>query len=278
MNVSRQCLFVLFAAGSLCSMAGAETVTFENLLTTPESFYKGDLSQINSDPLTVDGFEFSNQTTYVDPVTLDGYWSGWAYSNTTDTTTPGFANEQSAITGGGSNGAGGSVSGETYALAFGSGATINLPAGALIESVDWTNGTYPYLSMRDGDAFAKQFGGAGGSEPDFFRVILTGYSDLNATGTATGSVTLDLADYTFSDDNQDYIVDAWQVNEDLTALGNARSIDLVFQSSDSGQFGINTPTYLFIDNLRYSVTAIPEPTAFGFLALVGGVFTLRRRR
>ncbi|MCS7467312.1 DUF4465 domain-containing protein [Stieleria sp. ICT_E10.1] len=272
MNVSRQCLFALFAAGSLCSIAGAETVTFENLLTTPESYYKGDTSQINNDPWTVDGFEFSNQTTFV------GFWGGWAYSNTTDTTTPGFSNEHSAITGGGSNGVGGSVSGESYALAFGSGATINLPTGALVESVDWTNGTYPYLSMRDGDAFAKEFGGAGGSESDFFRVILTGYSDVNAAGAATGSVTLDLADYTFSDESQDYIVNTWQVNEDLTPLGNARSIDLTFQSSDTGQFGINTPMYLFIDNLQYSVTAIPEPTAAGFLALVGGVFTLRRRR
>ncbi|QDV46683.1 hypothetical protein Enr13x_65920 [Stieleria neptunia] len=272
MNVSRPFLFALFAAGSLCSIAGAEIVTFENLLTTSESYYKGDTSQINHDPWTVDGVEFSNQTTWV------GSWGGWAYSNTTDTATPGFTNEHSAITGGGSDGAGGSVGGQTYALAFGSGATINLPTGALIESVDWTNGTYPYLSMRDGDAYAKEFGGGSGSESDFFRVTLTGYSDLNATGAATGTVTLDLADYTFADDSQDYIVNTWQVNEDLTALGNARSIDLTFQSSDVGQYGINTPTYLFIDNLQYSVTAIPEPTAFGFLALVGGVCTLRRRR
>ena len=272
MNVSRQCLFVLFAAGSLCSMADAEIVTFENLLTTDGSFFNGDTSQINSDPWTVDGFEFSNQTTWI------GSWGGWAYSNTTDTTTPGFTNEYSAITGGGSNGVGGSVSGETYALAYGSGATINLPTGALIESVDWTNGTYPYLSMRDGDGYAKQFGGDSGSESDYFRVTLTGYSDLNATGAATGSVTLDLADYTFSDDSQDYIVNPWQVNEDLTPLGNARSIDLTFQSSDVGQYGVNTPVYLFIDNLQYSVTAIPEPTTAGFLALVGGVCSLRRRR
>ncbi|WP_182868433.1 DUF4465 domain-containing protein [Rhodopirellula sp. JC639] len=268
----RYFLVSLFTVGSLASSAAAATVTFENLLAAPETYYKGDTSQINSDPWTVDGFEFSNQTSFVP------YWSGWAYSNTTDTTTPGFTNEHSAIAGGGSDGLGGAVGGGTYALAYEDGATINLPAGALVQSVDWTNGTYPYLSMRDGDDFAKQFGGPSGTDEDYFRVVLTGYSDVNRGGSTTGAVTLTLADFQSSDPAQDYIVDSWQVAEDLTMLGDARSIGLTFQSSDAGMFGVNTPKYLFIDNLQYSVTAIPEPTVFGFLTLVGGVCTLRRRR
>ncbi|QEG02050.1 hypothetical protein Mal15_61330 [Stieleria maiorica] len=268
----RSFLLSLFTVGSLASSAAAATVTFENLLAAPDTYYKGDTSQINSDPWTVDGVEFSNQTTF------PGYWSGWAYSNTTDTVTSGFTNEHSAIAGGGSDGLGGAVSGGTYALAFDDSATINLPTGAMVQSVDWTNGAYSYYSMLNGDDFAKQFGGPGGTDEDFFRVVLTGYSDVDRGGATTGAVTLTLADFTFADGSQDYIVNTWQVAEDLTTLGDARSIGLTFQSSDSGQFGINTPKYLFIDNLQYSVTAVPEPTAFGFLLLVGGVGCLRRRR
>lgn len=262
----------LLASIAFCSSARSEIVTFENLLGAKETFFKGGTSQVNNDPWSVDGFEFSNRTTFV------GFWSGWAYSNTTDSSTAGFANEHSAAPGGGSNGAGGVASGETYALAFDGGAVFNLPKGALLQSVDWTNGTYPFLSMANGDTFAKKFGGATGTDPDFFRAILTGRSELNGLGAATGSVTLDLADFTFANSAQDYIVDSWQANEDLTALGSARSVSLSFESSDTGAFGINTPKFLFIDNLQYSITAVPEPTSALLLALISGVVVTRRRR
>jgi hypothetical protein len=273
MKIFRDSVFCLLTAVTICSAAHAETVTFENLLTSPESFFKGDTSQVNEDPWLVDGFRFSNS------VSFPPFWSGWAYSNTTDSVTPGFGNEHSAAPGGGSDGTGGTVGGGTYALAFGSDAWFNLPSGAVIQSVDWTNGTYGKLSMEFGDTFAKKFGGDSGTDPDFFRATLTGRSGLDGTGADTGSVTLDLADFTFEDSSQDFIVDKWQVNEDLSALGNAQSVSLSFASSDSGAFGINTPQYLFIDNLQYSITAIPEPASAALLAIMGvGVVTRRRRK
>ena len=42
-------------------------------------------------------------TTTFDPV-YGPYWEGWAYSNMKDTTTPGYLNQYSAVTGGGVNG------------------------------------------------------------------------------------------------------------------------------------------------------------------------------
>jgi hypothetical protein len=272
MIIDRTFLFCVLAAFTIGSAAYAETVTFENLLAEPETFFKGDTSRVNDDPWSVDGFQFGNS------VAFPPFWSGWAYSNTTDSATPGFTNEHSAAPGGGSNGSGGTVGGGTYALAFGSGAWFNLPTGAKIQSVDWTNGTYPAISMEFGDDFAKKFGGESGSEMDYFRATLTGRSGLGGTGDDTGSVTLDLADYTFADDSQDFIVKTWQVNEDLSALGNARSVSLSFESSDTGSFGINTPQYLFIDNLQYSITAIPEPATGVMLATIGIAVVVRRRR
>lgn len=264
----------LFAAAlqiATASCLHAETVTFENLLSGPDTFFKGDTANVNNDPWLAGGVEFSNS------VQFPPFWSGWAYSNTTDTVTPGFNNEHSAAPGGGSDGLGGTASGETYALAFGAGATFNLPVGMVLKSVDWTNGVYGFLSMSNGDSFAKKFGGASGNDPDFFRAILTGFSDFDATGAETGSVTLDLADFTSSDNSQDFIINTWQVNEDLTSLGTARSVAVTFESSDVGTFGINTPQYLFIDNLK--ITAVPEPGAAFALALSSGLaLCLRRRR
>jgi hypothetical protein len=278
MSFDRRFVFFPVVAALFAVSVHGETVTFENLLGAPESSFKGDTSTVNEDPWTVDGFEFANSTQFV------GFWSGWAYSNTTDTTTGNFLNEQSAAPGGGSNGRGGkdgAAPGETYALAYDSGVgrtLFNLPAGVILESVDWTNGTYPLFSMTNGDAFAKKFGGESGDDPDFFRAILTGYVGLDGQGPATGTVRLDLADFTSADNSNDFIVDTWQVNEDLTALGNAQSVGVTFESSDVGMFGINTPRYLFIDNLQYSITAVPEPASATLLALTGILVACRRRR
>ena len=117
--------------------------------------------------------------------------------------------------------------------------------------------------MRDGDDFAKQFGGAGGDDPDFFSVTFTGWDDINLGGSSIGSVEFFLADYRFADNNLDYIVDQWmEVN--LNSLSSARSIEISFDSSDVGMFGTNTPLYVAVDNVTYSAASVPEPEASWF--------------
>lgn len=272
-------LTVSFAVASLaaCSRLPAETVTFEGLLPGKDSFYNGNTGANNSDGWTAGGVDFSNNY-FLPSGGFGEYWDGWSYSNVVDQTTPGFGNQYAAAPGGGSDGLGSFVEGDAYGVGFGSGAYFNLPTGATLESIDWTNGTYSLLSMTVGDTFAKKFGGVSGDDPDFFRAILTGRSGLDGSGSDTGAVTLDLADFTFADNSQDFIVDTWQVNEDLSALGNAQSVSLSFESSDVGAFGINTPQFLFVDNLRYSITAIPEPTAAFGLAMFSAIVVCRRRR
>jgi hypothetical protein len=47
--------------------------------------------------------------------------------------------------------------------------------------------TYAALSMRDGDGFAKQFGGASGDDPDYFLLTITGRDALDAITAASSS-------------------------------------------------------------------------------------------
>lgn len=103
-------------------------------------------------------------------------WSGWSYSNTTDTTTPGFLNQYSAYTGGGFNGS--SNYGVAFTFAPGS-AYIDLPTGLSAKSARITNTTYAALSILNGDQFAKKFGGASGNDPDFFLFNITGLDAAN---------------------------------------------------------------------------------------------------
>lgn len=173
-----------------------------------------------------------------------GSWTGWAVSTMTDTTTPGFTNQYSAIAGTGADGT------DTYGVTFVLGSSrLELPSGAFtVQSVMITNNTYAYLSMRDGDGFAKKFGGADGNDPDFFLLTIKGY---NNGVLLEDSVDFYLADYRFADNAQDYIVDNW-TSVDLSIFGEVDSLIFSLSSSDMGQFGINTPTYFCLDELRIS--------------------------
>ncbi|MBV6653209.1 MAG: DUF4465 domain-containing protein [Mameliella sp.] len=168
-------------------------------------------------------------------------WSGWAVTAGTDVTTPGFTNDLSAITGGGYNST-------AYAMSYAFSQTFmkleGPAAGGTVEGMYITNSTYTYLSMLEGDGFAKKFGGETGDDPDFLVLTIKKYlgGELGAD-----SVSFYLADYRFEDNSQDYIIDEWTY-VDLTSLGNADSLEFSMNSSDVGGFGMNTPAYFCIDD------------------------------
>ena len=206
-----------------------------------------------------------------------GSWSGWSLSNVQNTTTPGRGNQYASRPGGGSNGTGG-INNGNYAVAFDSGAFFNLPNNTIALSARVTNTTYAALSMQDGDAFAKKFGGVSGNDPDFFSATFTGFDAQGGTGATTGSLEVLLADYRFDNNSQDFLLSNW-INIDLTSLGSAKSIGITFASSDVGAFGINNPTYLAFDDLV--VSAVPEPSSlaiFGAIAILGAWRSRRRFR
>jgi hypothetical protein len=167
-------------------------------------------------------------------------WDGWAISNRTDNTTPGFLNESSAVAGSGAQGS------ATYALSYVIGAsTLRLENRSTVNGLFVTNNTYAYFSMKDGDSFAKKFGGVTGNDPDFFLLTAKKYLDGQLSA---DSVNFYLADYRFANNAQDYIVDDWTWL-DLSSLGNADSLRFSLSSSDVGTFGMNTPAYFCVDNV-----------------------------
>ena len=200
-----------------------------------------------------------------------GSWSGWSWSRAGDTQTAGFENQFSAIPGGGSAVGGGLDPGGVFAVGFGDGAFFNLPDQMWATSVDVTNTTYTALSIPEEDQFSKAFSTDDG---DFFSVTFQGWTAADGGGTLTGQVEVLLADFRGSEGQ---ILKDW-VNVDLTDLGPARSVSLRFDSTDVGDFGINTPTYVAIDNLR--ITAVPEPSSLAAVTISGlaALVALRRGR
>ena len=171
------------------------------------------------------------------------FWSGFAVSADTNTTTPGFTNQYSAYPGEGALGTSAYAMGYIYEPLI-----INLKEQALgkpMIGMYVTNSTYAYLSMRDGDSFAKKFGGETGKDPDFYFLTVKKYS---GGAISDDSINVYLADYRSSDPTKDYIVKDWKY-VDLTVLGEVDSLILILRSSDVGVFGMNTPSYVAIDEV-----------------------------
>lgn len=249
-------------------------VDFEDLTLPPGQEYDNGAPADGGD--NDDGF-VSGDVAFSNDFTDFGFftsWEGFSYSSVNDTTTPGFMNQYAAFTGTGFD-----AGDDTYGVSFlGSavdsrGSAITLPVATSVRGVFVTNTTYAALSMLNGDSFAKQFGGDTGDDPDFFRLTIFG---VDADGEDTGSVTVDLADYTFQDNSKDYVVDYWKY-VDLNALGDeVKRLEFSLASSDTAGGFINTPAYFAMDNLV--ISEVPEPGTLSAFALAGAGLMMRRRR
>lgn len=191
-----------------------------------------------------------------------GSWSGWSYSSVTDTSTYGFTNQFSAYTAGSFVPGGVEGDSSVYAVAFVpndwvSGTFDPIPVEIVLEETfEWivqgvyiTNTTWAAKAMLHGDAFTKKFGGPSGNDPDWFKLIITGYDDNN---TPTGTVEFFFADYRFENNHLDYVVKDWRW-VDLATLGQVNKLSFYLESTDTGAYGINTPAYFGLDRLTLSV-------------------------
>lgn len=231
----------LIILGSVCVSGATAAITadLEDIPLAPNSY----LNNAPANAFNSHGVLFPNNY----DATFDS-WDGWAISNTTDVVTAGFGNQYSAYNLSSGGGAGGSPNFAIGFPSFSTGLMIQLPLGYNPSTVQLTNTTYAALSMRDGDAFAKKFGGQSGNDPDYFYVTIHG---IDGNQQPVGSVSFYLADYRFADNSQDYIVSHWTpVN--LSSLAGAKALSFNFASSDVGMFGINTPTYVALDDLQLS--------------------------
>jgi hypothetical protein len=243
-------IYAMAAAAFLCSNVTAQSIGvsgFESFGLTPESYDNG--SSGNGD-FSENMLTFTN---FYDDTW--GSWSGFSVSNMTDVTTAGWGNQYSAFVGSGHGS-------DHYAVYYPTGNIIfqTLDAYGSIDSLWVTNTTYAAISMRDGDAYAKQFGSIyaadgvtvdGTNGEDFFRLWVIGES---LDGLTKDSVEVYLADYRFSDNNQDYILNSW-LKVDLSNFSfDVARVNFNLESSDMGAWGMNTPSYFAIDDVHYSYT------------------------
>jgi len=261
-------LAFLLTAFFMVPAAGAATATFDDLTLAPNSYWNGsDGSAMftSGDTLFTNGF-----TDWGGGFTS---WDGWAYSNMTDTTTSGFLNQYSSITGSGSNGSanyGVMYDGGAYGAAVKPLVTFGAVTGedynSTISGAYFTNTTYAYLSMRDGDGYVNAF-----AQNDWQMMTIKGI-DENGDLTANG-VDFILADFRGTDVNQHYMVDQWTW-VDLSSLGNVVGLEFSFSGSQVG----NVPKYVAMDDLN-GASPVPVPAAFWLLGSgLLGIAGFSRRR
>jgi len=111
-----------------------------------------------------------------------------------------------------------------------------------VSSIMVTNNYSAYDVMVNGSSYTSS---APFATNDFFKLLIIGKIDGNITDT----VVFYLADFT---NGNSYIIDSWS-EVDLTPLGVVDTILFTLESSDNGSYGMNTPAYFCIDDLKYSI-------------------------
>ncbi len=242
---------LLLAAGT----APAAVITFESVplggTAGPAGTWRGDNGAAD---LVIGGATFHNNNTDYGGGFI--YWSGFSFSNRTDTTTPGYTNDLSAFPG---TGAGGSA---TYAVGYYASfdpVSTRIDLGGLTDmtglGMSVANTTYTALNLPMDDDFSDPF-----TDGDWLRLTVTGF----AGGSTTGSTEYYLADFR---GGLTFILSDWTF-VDLSALGTVDRVEFIVTSSDPGK-----PTYFALDDFM----AVPEPSG-PVLSLLGLALLAGRRR
>ena len=231
--------FDLDAIGAIHTGQVYAVSTFENATLKKDSHF----SPTKTDTVIADGIALFK--TALTQYGIDAF----TYSNERNDSTPGFANQYSAITKGGISApdSGGTNFAVAYINSYGTLPSISFSdkVSHTVSGFYITNTTYTYLSMKDGDTFAKKFGGTTGTDADWCKIRIWGIKD---NGKSTDTVDFYLADFRSQDNAKDYIVNDWRW-VDLSSLGAVKSVQFSMASSDVGAWGMNTPSYFCLDNL-----------------------------
>ena len=164
-----------------------------------------------------------------------GFGGGFTYSNCADDTTASNYN-MSAITKGG-------VNGGAYFIAYTGSEFYGLPVEITFKDgkafnakeVYVTNSTSAYLAIKEGkaDVAVKKW-----EAGDWFALTITGYYNDEVTN----SKIVVLAN------GPEDILNTWE-KVDLSSLGKVQKISFSLDSSDQGDWGMNTPAYFCLDQL-----------------------------
>lgn len=162
------------------------------------------------------------------------FWSGYAVSNRTETDYASLTPDQY------NNVTGKAHSGQNFCVVqqyYGGTISINGTTGAVVDYLYYTNSAYTAASIVKGDDYA----GPAFDKTDFLTCTITG---THPDGT-TASIDIDLAS------NGDY-VKTWK-RADLSELGIVTDLSFSFTGSRTGEWGLNTPAYICIDDVTLTV-------------------------
>ena len=210
-------------------MADVETLavaTFDDLTLDADQYYDG---SDMAGSFCSGGYRFGNNFT-----DWGGYtsWDGFAYASMTSTAYTSLADQYNSCVGKGIHDS--QNYGVVYYNTWGASApTVMTRDSAAFDAIGCyvTNTAYACQSMKEGDAYSKKF-----TAEDWFLLTATGYRG----DVTTGAVSCYLA-------QNGEIVEDWMYF-DLTALGTVDKICFSLTSSDTGDWGMNTPAYFCIDD------------------------------
>lgn len=208
--------------------------TFEDVTLGPNGYWQGEEGE---NEMYSGGWLFTNYYSSY-------FWGGFTASNHTDLTQTGLDAQYTAATGTGYDGS------VQYGVAYTYGAQTDVYAAdgstQTITGCYVTNNLWAYQNMLYGDATATAFGGPTGNDPDWFKLTATG---KNANGQTVGTAEFYLADYRFSNNSEDYVLNTWEWF-DLSTLGEVATISFSLSSSRNDNYGMITPAYFCIDDFN----------------------------
>ena len=180
------------------------------------------------------------------------FWGGFTTSNHTDLNQSGLNAQYTSAVGTGYDGS------AQYAVAYTYGSQTDVYAAdgsaQTVTGCYVTNNLWAYQNMLYGDATATAFGGTSGNDPDWFKLTATG---KNASGQAVGTAEFYLADYRFSNNNEDYVLNTWEWF-DLSTLGEVATISFSLSSSKNDSYGMVTPAYFCMDDFNGVAPEVPN--------------------
>lgn len=243
-------IFLATLAAALLSACGTEDKKTENdWLPTFTDFnaegvwtgcYDTDVNYVD-----INGFRFTHhgQADVYDGISYRS-WYGFCPSKSTDnadySASDWTAHQWTSITGGGVAG-----EGSPYLVGFwktdggDSSCRMTRTDGSVFYPDDLyvTNTSWGYYAMKNGSAFSRPF-----TDDDTCILHITGYL---AGVRKFQSIQVYLAKGT-------NILDYWKKIE-LSKLGNVDTVVFTITSTDSGQWGINNPTYFCLGGMKYNL-------------------------
>ena len=215
----------------LLALASCDNGTTVDYITTIgfETVSVGDLGYQKEASFTEDGLVFENSYN-----AEWNAWKGFACSTLTDTITQAYTNDLSAS-------AGKAYLGSRFAVVYEDSAVCKFMNNAEYKIIGLylTNSTYAYLDMKFGSDFSKKF-----EANDWFKVIIKGFS---ATNLLIGTREVYLADFR---EGKTVLLNTWgYVSLEETMPAKVQRLEFYFDSSDKGDWGVNTPKYVCVDNV-----------------------------